>query len=112
MKLALIKEPETPDVETSQWLVRDFVRFGGFAYGRGSAPDYVGRAFVAPLWFTTLALGVPPVLWWRGWRRRRRSRRQGLCPKCGYDMRATPDRCPECGTEAGTEAHVARAARP
>jgi predicted amidophosphoribosyltransferase len=50
---------------------------------------------VIPWWVPTLVLAVPPL----GMLRRRRRRRDlCLCVSCGYDLRATPDRCPECGS--------------
>jgi hypothetical protein len=47
---------------------------------------------------------LPPLLWagvhWRRLRERRRRVCLGLCLACGYDLRESPENCPECGAIA------------
>jgi hypothetical protein len=80
-----------------------------FRWGSGSS---IGTAPNGVLWNvgSTWWIKVPPWalvaffggLWWLflRWARRKGSRRYetGRCINCGYDLRATPERCPECGT--------------
>ena len=51
----------------------------------------------APYWLIAGSAAIPAVLQVLRLRRTRRQRQRGLCPSCGYDLRATPGRCPECG---------------
>jgi hypothetical protein len=59
------------------------------------------RMLLVPYWFVLSATVILPMCWLlasslRGSRLQSR-RKRGLCLACGYDLRATPGRCPECG---------------
>jgi hypothetical protein len=60
----------------------------------------VTSGFGAPLWVLLVVTGVLPAASAAREVRRRRTTaraRSGLCTSCGYDLRASPERCPECG---------------
>ena len=55
---------------------------------------------VLPLWIPTAGFGLLFAFFRPLHHSRRRKRKKlGLCVKCGYDLRASKERCPECGTE-------------
>ncbi len=63
----------------------------------GQRPIPLTEAIV-PIWPFVLLMMVLPGVWLRRICSHRRRVRLGLCLTCGYDLRATPERCPECGT--------------
>ena len=107
-----VSYPTPSGAEPGLWgEVRARDRRGGWLRRLGIASariDYssddqrVRRAVYLPHWLLAAPWLVAPV-----WRLRRtllsRQRRAaGFCAGCGYDLRATPDKCPECGTPAAT----------
>jgi hypothetical protein len=79
--------------------ISDHHGFGYKVFENSAKPariDYSMMA-MAPGWIIAIVL-LPNVLWLSRNIRSRRRLAAGNCPTCGYDVRATPDRCPECGT--------------
>jgi hypothetical protein len=73
-----------------------------FYYSRGGGPPFADPnvgfegsvLIILPAPLTVLPMAILPVIFIY----RRMHRKKGFCRHCGYDMRATPNLCPECGT--------------
>ena len=57
-----------------------------------------GRWYTAPAWIPMLGLLAIPVALVSATAIARLRRPSGHCLDCGYDLRATPGQCPECGS--------------
>lgn len=99
------RDPPPPPVARHTWRSRWFGWVMGFSFSYGhSAPHppdgeyFYNFQAVIPDWSLVLAAGLLPA-WWavRRLRRCRRPVSAQVCIRCGYDLRGTPERCPECG---------------
>ena len=104
-KLNIVREAENVQlyIETSDsdwsWKWGEFQLIRG--YNSGFQPKFDShsvRKVVLPSWFVGVLMVAPLARLLVG-RFGRRVRGRGCCRTCGYDLRATPGRCPECGTE-------------
>jgi hypothetical protein len=68
--------------------------------GQPAAGEFV---LIIPWWFLIVVAALLPIGWLNSACRGKRRARFGQCLYCGYDLRATPDRCPECGTSPPKE---------
>lgn len=72
--------------------------FSSYETGFASSFSDSNEKIVAfPAALPVILFAIPPLLTFRVIRKRRLRRRANLCAHCGYDLRATPGKCPECG---------------
>ena len=60
-----------------------------------------GRLLAIPMWFPLSICLILPIMWLCRRLTNRRRLAANFCAACGYDLRASKDKCPECG--AGIE---------
>ncbi|MFT3788496.1 MAG: hypothetical protein QM770_20380 [Tepidisphaeraceae bacterium] len=95
------KPPFDPrdDLISGRGVLSDFVYERRALSQSSHLPPAEQVRLLLPMWALALPLIVFPATSVVGLWRRRRMSHAGLCPACGYDLRASPQRCPECGRE-------------
>lgn len=66
-------------------------------------------AWIVPYWALIVPLTILPLLRVRGFLIRRRRAKHGQCLACGYDLRHSEERCPECGEPINPQQSTAAA---
>jgi hypothetical protein len=99
--------PDRPPTRPAGYHPGTFADRLGFDYHSGSDSKGMPVAdLFFPIWLVVLGAAVLPgyriTSLWRGSRSRRRLM-SGRCVSCGYDLRVTPARCPECGAVPATD---------
>jgi hypothetical protein len=69
-----------------------------------AGPALVGTPIWPPLALFTTAPRLSGILSFRSWRRTLHRKRSHLCLVCGYDLRGSSTRCPECGSQIASGA--------
>ena len=73
--------------------------FPPFLYAHQTYPAGLVNSFGLPSWVLLIAfLFIPSAQLFLNQREQTIRLRAGLCRICGYDLRASTERCPECGT--------------
>jgi len=69
-----------------------------WSYGSWNNQTGRGWTFNIRLWMLTALTSIIPIIWILSALHNYQRMAEGHCENCGYDLRATPERCPECGT--------------
>lgn len=75
--------------------------WGWLGFGNGKltfGPAWRAQYTTIPFCLIVLPSATLPAVWLRRRLRNRYRDRHGLCLKCGYDLRGSAGRCPECGS--------------